>query len=109
MLGDRFGTSCDPAVVDLVEEQILAMGFSVARNDPYAGGFVTQNYGRPTEGLHALQIEVNRSLYMDEQAIARLPKMAGLVDGLARLIDGLRTIDAAALQPPPQTYADAAQ
>jgi len=109
VLGDRFGTSCDPAVVDLVEEQILAMGFSVARNDPYAGGFVTQNYGRPTEGLHALQIEVNRSLYMDEQAIARLPKMAGLVDGLARLIDGLRTIDAAALQPPPQTYADAAQ
>ncbi len=109
VLGDRFGTSCDPAIVDRVEQCLVAEGLSVSRNDPYAGGFVTQNYGRPTEGLHALQIEVNRALYMDEHAIARLPKMARLIDVFGRLIEGLREIDPAALRPPPQTFADAAQ
>jgi N-formylglutamate amidohydrolase len=109
VLGDRFGTSCDPAVVDLAERHLIDMGFSVARNDPYAGGFVTQNYGRPTEGLHALQIEVNRALYLDENAIARTPAMAEVTDRIGRLIRILGEVDAQALRPPPQTFADAAQ
>jgi len=69
VLGDRFGTSCDPAIVDLLERRLNDLGYSVARNDPYAGGFVTQNYGRPGAGIHAVQIEINRGLYMDEATI----------------------------------------
>jgi len=109
VLGDRFGTSCDPAIVDLFEECLIGMGYSVARNDPYAGGFVTQNYGRPNERIHALQIEINRGLYMDEAAIERIPEMARLTDSLGKLITSLGAVDPSNLRPPPQVYADAAQ
>jgi N-formylglutamate amidohydrolase len=85
------------------------MGYSVARNDPYAGGFVTQNYGRPSSGIHALQIEINRGLYMDESTIARTPGIESLTTDLGKLIAGLTEIDARALRPPPPAFADAAQ
>jgi N-formylglutamate deformylase len=75
-----------------VEESLLGLGYKVRRNDPYAGGFVTRHYGRPREAAHALQIEVARSLYMDEARIERLPgfgplrrDMTGLMEGLARV------------------------
>ncbi|MDC0655106.1 N-formylglutamate amidohydrolase [bacterium] len=109
VLGDRFGTSCDPKIIDLFQNYLVEMGYSVARNDPYAGGFVTQNYGRPNERIHALQIEINRSLYMDELAIERIPEMAKLTDNLGKLISRLRTVDPISLRPPPQVYSDAAQ
>ena len=109
VLGDRFGTSCDPAIIDLFENCLIEMGYSVARNDPYAGGFVTQNYGRPNERIHALQIEINRGLYMDEAAIERIPEMAKLTDNLGKLISRLGTVEPSKLRPPPQVYADAAQ
>ncbi len=109
VLGDRYGTSCDPAVVELFEKRFVDMGYSVARNDPYAGGFVTQNYGRPSSGIHALQIEVNRGLYMDESTIARTPWIESLTTDLGKLIAGLTEIDARALRPPPPAFADAAQ
>jgi N-formylglutamate amidohydrolase len=109
VLGDRFGTSCDPSIVDLFETSLIGMGYSVARNDPYAGGFVTQNYGRPNSGIHALQIEINRGLYMDEAAITRVPAMTKLTDSLAQLMAALATVDPGKLRPPPQPYADAAQ
>lgn len=69
VLGDAHGTSASPVAMRRLEEAMLAAGFSVRRNDPYAGGYVTRHYGRPREGVHAVQIEIARSLYMDEARI----------------------------------------
>ena len=70
VLGDRYGTSCAPALTDLVD-RAARRGYTVVRNKPYAGGFITEHYGEPALGLHALQIEINRALYMDERTLAR--------------------------------------
>jgi N-formylglutamate amidohydrolase len=69
VLGDRFGTSCMPVLAERVTASLRSLGYSVCRNKPYAGGFITEHYGRPRRGLHALQIEVNRALYMDEEKL----------------------------------------
>ena len=53
-------------------ENLTQAGFSVKRNNPYSGGFITQHYGKPYESVHAIQIEINRSLYMDEKELKRL-------------------------------------
>ena len=71
VLGDRNGTSCDPALTDLVSVLFRAAGYRVARNKPYAGGHITEHYGRPATGVHALQIEMSRALYMNETTLAR--------------------------------------
>ena len=89
VLGDAHGTACAPRATRLVEEALLDLGYRVRRNDPYAGGYVTRHYGRPREGVHALQIEVARPLYMDEARIERLPRMAGLRQDLTSLICSL--------------------
>jgi N-formylglutamate amidohydrolase len=70
VLGDRFGTSCPRDMVRVVERLIAKLGYRVALNKPYAGGYITERYGTPNEGIHALQIEVNRALYMDEETLA---------------------------------------
>lgn len=69
VLGDRFGSSCDNRLTGVAERAFRKLGYTVARNMPYAGGYTTRCYGRPKRGVHALQIEINRSLYMDEQSI----------------------------------------
>ncbi|MBC6437138.1 MAG: N-formylglutamate amidohydrolase [Rhodobacteraceae bacterium] len=69
VLGDRFGTSCDSAVVEQIEAAFASAGLVVSRNTPFAGAFVTQHYGWPACGWHALQIELDRLLYMDERLI----------------------------------------
>ena len=66
ILGDRFGTSCHPGLTAVAADAFRARGYAVVRNKPYAGGFITEHYGKPAQGLHALQIEINRALYMDE-------------------------------------------
>jgi N-formylglutamate amidohydrolase len=66
VLGDRFGSACDNQIVDLVEHHFQHHGLQTLRNRPYAGGFFTESHGRPKEGRHALQVELNRALYMDE-------------------------------------------
>ncbi|MEM1087169.1 MAG: N-formylglutamate amidohydrolase [Pseudomonadota bacterium] len=71
VLGDRFGSSCHSKLTSLVERYFRKVGFSVARNAPYAGGYITRAYGRPKRGCHVLQIEINRSLYMDEQMVKK--------------------------------------
>ena len=71
VLGDRFGSSCTSRMIGLAERTLRQMGYSVARNSPYAGGFTTRLYGRPRSGVHALQIEVNRKLYMNERMVAK--------------------------------------
>ena len=86
VLGDRFGASCAPAVTHLVDEVLTRQGYRVRRNAPYAGGFTTERYGRPRTGIHALQIEINRALYMDEAAVTRgegLPQLCRDMDTLA--------------------------
>jgi N-formylglutamate amidohydrolase len=93
VLGDAHGTACAPRATRLVEETLAGMGYRVRRNDPYAGGYVTRHYGRPREGVHALQIEVARPLYMDEARIERLPRMAALQADITRLIAGLAATD----------------
>ena len=67
VLGDAHGRSCARGVVAFVEERLRVRGYSSRRNDPYAGGFVTHHYGRPQEGVHVLQVEIARDLYMDEK------------------------------------------
>lgn len=69
ILGDRFGSSCNSKLTGRVERAFKASGLRVTRNAPYAGGFTTRRYGRPKTGIHALQIEINRSLYMDEETL----------------------------------------
>ncbi len=69
VIGDRFGASAAPDIVERVEAAFAAAGFVVARNTPFAGAFTTQHYGRPSWGQHAVQIEIDRSLYMDEKRI----------------------------------------
>jgi N-formylglutamate amidohydrolase len=71
VLGDRFGSSCDAALTRLVQECFAARGLQVALNRPYAGGFITEHYGRPSLGCQALQIEINRGLYMHEDTLER--------------------------------------
>jgi N-formylglutamate amidohydrolase len=68
-LGDRFGRSCSPVLVEWAETMLRSKGFAVARNRPYAGGHITACYGRPEADVHALQIEVRRGLYMDEHTL----------------------------------------
>lgn len=69
VLGDRFGASCGKVYVDRIEAIFRQEGFTVARNSPFAGAYITQAYGRPAAGLHAIQIEIDRSLYMNEATI----------------------------------------
>jgi N-formylglutamate amidohydrolase len=69
VLGDRFGASAAGDITDRIEEAFTAAGLVVARNTPFAGAYVTQTYGRPARGHHAVQIEIDRALYMDETTI----------------------------------------
>jgi len=85
VLGDRFAASCAPEVTATAERCLTAAGLNVVRNRPYAGGFFTENHGRPRLGRHALQIEINRSLYMDE---ARQIKTAGFA-AIKAVLDAL--------------------
>jgi N-formylglutamate deformylase len=93
ILGDAHGTACAPRAVRLVEELLSERGYRVRRNDPYAGGYVTRHYGRPREQVHVLQIELARSLYMNESTIERLPRMARLQADLTGLIAALAVAD----------------
>ena len=93
VIGDRFGTSADPDIPDRIEAYLRNCGYQVARNRPYAGGFITEHHGAPATGIHALQIEVNRALYMDERRMERLPNferlrmdLAGMAHDLADLV-----------------------
>ena len=89
VLGDAHGTACCSAVTRAAEQTLIALGYTVRRNDPYAGGFITRHYGRPREGVHALQIEIARGLYMDEGRIAPLAGFETVQADMASLIGRL--------------------
>ena len=82
VLGDRFGTSAAGWIVDALEAALLELGYRVRRNKPYAGGFITEHYGAPASGRHAVQIEINRALYMDERRIVKLERAHALAQAL---------------------------
>lgn len=79
-------TSADGRVIDLVDAHFRAAGLSVRHDDPYRGGFTTAHYGRPADGIHAIQIELSRALYVDEMSFepreAQFAALQGVLDGL---------------------------
>lgn len=89
VIGDRYGASAAPGVVHGVEERLRAKGYQVQRNRPYAGGFITEHYGRPATGWHAIQIEISRALYMDETTVEKNARFPALVDDLSEMVAGL--------------------
>lgn len=97
VLGDRYGTSCAPALIDFVETAFVAQGLRVTRNRPYAGGFSTRTYGRPPHGIHALQIEVSRHLYMNEITLERSAGFSAMRQIIERLLMMLIGMDPSAL------------
>jgi N-formylglutamate amidohydrolase len=102
VLGDRYGTTCAPGLVDLVETIFTSAGLNVARNRPYAGGFVTRTYGRPQHGVHAIQIEISRHLYMNEVTLTKnenFEAVKGLIDRLIFALIGLDLVSLVGLQP----------
>lgn len=101
VLGDRYGTSCSPEITALIEQTLRAQGYIVLRNKPYAGGFITEHYGDPATGLHALQIEVNRALYMDEVRYAKTSGFEKVKQDLGRMIEAVAGFTLSGLEPLP--------
>ena len=99
VLGDRYGTSCVAAVAETIEATLRGFGYTVSRNKPYAGGFITEHYGNPATGLHAIQLEVNRALYMDERRYERIPSFMRLAGEFEILADRLALIPIEELRP----------
>ena len=99
VIGDRYGTSCVPVVAECVDRVLRGMGYTVSRNKPYAGGFITEHYGNPAVGLHAVQLEINRALYMDERRYERGSGFAGLAVDLELLASHLGEIPIEELRP----------
>ena len=89
VLGDRDGSTCDPAFTKYVAETLRQFGYSVAINDPYKGVELVRKHGRPAEQRHSLQVEIKRTLYMDEQTFEPHTGFTGLEADLARLVDGI--------------------
>lgn len=101
VLGDRYGTTCAPVLIDLAETVFTSAGLRVARNRPYAGGFATRTYGRPQHGVHALQIEISRHLYMNEVTLIKNNGFDAIRALIERLIFALIGLDLLALVGPP--------
>jgi N-formylglutamate deformylase len=99
VIGDRYGTSCVPVVAEITESLLRSLGYSVSRNKPYAGGFITEHYGNPAAGLHAIQLEINRALYMDERRYDRSAGFGALAADLETLARRLGEIPVEELRP----------
>src|SRR5262245_15359380 len=99
VLGDRYGTSCVAAVSEVLEGTLRQLGYAVSRNKPYAGGFITEHYGNPAAGLHAIQLEINRALYMDERRFERAQGFARLAADIETLAEKLAALPIEELRP----------
>ena len=82
VLGDRYGASAAPGVVEALETSLRSSGYRVRRNKPFAGGFITENLGAPSKGVHAVQIELARALYLDERRLVRTETWTALRESL---------------------------
>ena len=89
VIGDRYGTSASETLSQLAITILQDLGYSVSRNKPYAGGFITEHYGRPGRGLHALQIEINRGLYVDEKSLEKSAYFSNLKNDLTQFMSYL--------------------
>jgi N-formylglutamate amidohydrolase len=89
VLGDRFGSSCSHRLIAAAERAFRSLGYQVGRNAPYAGGYTTRTYGRPRVGIHALQIEINRALYMDEASVTRHDRFEQVRSDMEKVIEAL--------------------
>jgi N-formylglutamate deformylase len=89
VLGDGYGTSCAPSITAFVEASLTGLGFTVRRNDPYAGGYITRHYGQPRRKVHILQIELARSLYMDERVMEKTGDFAALSRRMRQFLSSL--------------------
>ena len=92
VLGDRFGAAAGGEVVDRIESAFASAGLTVARNAPFAGAYVTQAYGRPSRNQHAVQIEIDRALYMDEKRIVPNANFAALQSLLCQVVAEITAI-----------------
>jgi N-formylglutamate amidohydrolase len=101
VLGDRYGTTCALALVDLAETVFSGAGLRVARNRPYAGGFCARTYGRPQHGVHALQVEISRHLYMNEVTLEKTETFDAMRQLVERLVIALIGLDLRLLNPAP--------
>jgi N-formylglutamate deformylase len=99
VLGDRYGTSCAPAIAETMEITLRELGYLVSRNKPYAGGFITEHYGNPAAGLHSVQLEINRALYMDERRYERSANFAQVAADLVLLAERLAELPLQELRP----------
>ena len=99
VLGDRYGASASPALSRIAENAFAREGLSVTRNTPYAGGYTTMLHGRVGEGIHALQIEINRGLYLDEEKIAKKANFEALKLKLTAALTRIMRLDVEALRP----------
>jgi N-formylglutamate amidohydrolase len=99
VLGDRYGTSCTAIVSDVTDATLRSLGYTVSRNRPYAGGFITEHYGNPAAGLHAIQVELNRSLYMDEKVYSRSATFDRVAADIEMLAERLAAIPLEELRP----------
>jgi N-formylglutamate amidohydrolase len=100
VIGDRFGASADVRVVEALRLAFSGVGFECVMNRPYAGGFITEHYGRPALSVHAIQIEINRGLYMDEKSLEKLPAFADVRDRLVHALGEFARATAIAQSPP---------
>lgn len=89
VLGDRFSTTCEPGITHTVARKLKQLGYRVALNKPYAGGFITEHYGKPNEGFHSLQIEVNRGLYLNETNFSKGPEFKTVQKHITELMETL--------------------
>jgi N-formylglutamate amidohydrolase len=92
VIGDRYGTSCAPLLPDLIEATMRSLGYSVGRNKPYAGGFITEHYGNPASGLHTVQLELNRAIYMDEKRRERGSRFAQVAIDFVAVANALAAV-----------------
>jgi N-formylglutamate amidohydrolase len=98
VLGDRFGAACAGVLPTRVERELEDLGYRVTRNTPYAGGYTTEHYGQPQRRTHALQIEINRGLYLDEAKLTPTSGFARLKDDVEHLTAALTSADWSALR-----------
>ena len=89
VIGDRYGASCDARIASFIRAELAGMGYNVQMNRPYAGGYITENYGRPTRGWHALQIEINRGLYLNEISLERSEGFTRLLADLTAMVEAM--------------------
>jgi N-formylglutamate amidohydrolase len=89
VVGDRFGASADPRLTLLVRDEFQRRGFKVQLNRPYAGGYITEHHGRPARGTHAIQLEINRGLYINEMTFQESSGYARLSEALIEIVSSL--------------------